>query len=125
MPDGWSKVPPDRATTKAMLLLDGTRWDSVKGMIKVDVGSPAFPTAQAIAESFARGADGQVAQDEVDVDGEKGVRVTTASTDLSKPRSMIVVYRDGKAYLIMGGAVEGVDVGDAVDRICTTWKWST
>jgi hypothetical protein len=124
LPENWSKASPDKAKTRAMLLFGGASWAEARGMIMVDVGTPATPTAQAMAESFAQSAGGQVARDGVDVDGETGVLVTTASTSLATPRVFIVVFRGGKAYLIMAAGVVGVDVRDPIERIRTTWKWS-
>ena len=123
VPAGWSSVTPDRDKTKAMLLLDGTNWQNSKAMIKVDVGTPAFPTAQEMAESFARTAGGQLASQTLDFDGESAMKATTSSTALTTPREMIIIYRDDKAYCVMAGAVAAVDLTNAMEHIRSTWKW--
>ena len=123
IPTGWTVVPPDRDKTKAMLLLDGTTWQNAKAMIKIDVGTPAAPTAKQVAESFAKNTGGNVSKVTLDFDGTPGVSASTSSNELTTPRNMIVVYRDGKAYLIMVGATAGVDAGDAVSHVRESWKW--
>ncbi len=123
IPGGWSNVTPDRAKTKARVLLDGTNWQNAKGMIKVDVGTPAFPTAAEMAKSFATSADGRVAPGTLDFDGEIATKATTSSTNVSKPRVIIIIYRGGKSYLVMASGVEGVDVTKAIEHVRSTWKW--
>lgn len=125
VPSGWTVVTPDRDKTKAMLLLDGTNWQNAKAMIKIDVGTPAAPTAKQLAEGFAKSTGGSVAADTLDFDGTLGVSATTSSNDLTTPRHMIVIYRDGKAYLLMAGATAGVDVGDAVSYVRESWRWTS
>ncbi len=92
-------------------------------MIKVDVGTPAFPTSQEMANHFAKRDGGQVANETLDFGGEAATKVTTSSTTLVTPREVMIIYRDGKAYLVMAGAVEGVDTTDAIEHIRSTWKW--
>ena len=124
VPGGWSSVTPDRDKTKAMVLLGGTNWQNAKAMIKVDVGTPAFSTAQEMASNFAKSAGGQVAPETLDFDGETATKATTSSTRLATPREMIIIYhRDGKVYLVMVGAVEGVDLTNAIEHVRSTWKW--
>ncbi len=124
IPDGWSVATPDRDKTKAMLLLDGTNWQNAKAMIKVDVGAPAAPTAKQLADGFAKNTGGTVSADALDFAGTPGVSASTSSTELTTPRNMIIIYRNGNAYLLMAGAVEGVDIGDAVTHVRESWKWT-
>jgi predicted Zn-dependent protease len=123
VPDGWTIDAPDRSKTKATLLFGGARWDIAKGMIKVDVGGQAFPTPQATAESFAKGLNGQIAKDAIDVDGEKGAKATTSSDTLNAPRYLIVVHKNGRAYLLMAASVKGTDVSGAFEQVRKSWKW--
>ena len=124
IPNGWTVVNPDRKKTKAMLLLDGTTWQNAKAMIKVDVGMPAAPTAKQTAESFAKSAKGSVSPEIMDFDGEPGFIALTSSDKLTTPRIAIVLYHDGKAYLLMIGATQGIDVDDSVSHIRKSWKWN-
>jgi len=124
IPSGWTVVTPDRDKTKAMLLLDGTKWQNAKAMIKIDVGTPTAPTAKQLAEGFAKSAGGNVSADTLDFNGTPGAVASTSSNELTTPRSMIVVYRDGKTYLLMAGATAGVDISDAVSKIRESWKWT-
>ena len=123
IPAKWSSVRPDREKTAVMLLLNGTAWNNADAMIKVDVGKPAAPTAEELAKALA-GRDGKVYPDPVLVDGAKGVKVETSSTDMSRPKFAIVVYRDGKAYLIMAAEKKGDAISDALDAVVKSWKWS-
>ncbi|MEZ6095273.1 MAG: hypothetical protein R3C03_13750 [Pirellulaceae bacterium] len=124
IPDGWTIVAPDRDKTKAMLLLDGTNWQNAKAMIKVDVVVPKAPSATKIAEMFASNVGGNVSEDFMEFDGESGVLVSTTSVDLATPRNMFVIFRDGKAYLLMAGAASDIDLSDAVSSIRSSWKWT-
>jgi hypothetical protein len=123
VPGGWSSVTPDRDKTKAIVLLGGTNWQNSRAMIKVNVGTPAFPTRQEMADDFAKRAGGQVAPETLDFGGEAATKVTTTSTTLATPRAMMIIYRDGKAYLVMAGALGDVDLADAIEHIRSTWKW--
>jgi TATA-box binding protein (TBP) (component of TFIID and TFIIIB) len=60
----------------------------------------------------------------MDFDGEPGFIALTSSDKLTTPRIVIVLYHDGKAYLLMIGATEGIDVDDAVSHIRKSWKWN-
>ena len=124
IPAGWTVVKPDRDKTMAMLLLGGTNWQNAKAMIKVDVGTPSAPTAKQLAEGFAKNTNGTSSADPLDFDGTPGFSASTASTELSMPRNMMVVYRDGQAYLLMVGALEGVEVGDVISHVRKSWKWT-
>lgn len=120
IPAKWSRVQPDRDKTKAMVLLNGTRWDNAEGMLKVDVGKPAFPTVQQMARTLASNEGVPIT-----IDGEEAVQVSTDSTDLSKPKHAIVIFRDGKAYLLMASGIPGTDVTTALDHIVQTWRWTS
>jgi hypothetical protein len=124
IPSGWTVVTPDRDKTKAMIVLDGTSWQNAKAMIKVDVGTPTAPTAKQLAEGFANNARGTVSAESLDFDGTSAVSASTSSTTLAVPRNMIIVYRDGKAYLLMAGAVEGIDLSKAISHVRKSWKWT-
>ncbi len=93
-------------------------------MIKVDVGAPSAPTPQQLAESFANSAGGSISSEERILDGSPAAVATTPSSDLSKPQTMIIVYREGKAYLLMASAVQGNDINDAISQVCLSWKWT-
>jgi hypothetical protein len=119
IPAGWSRVTPDRSKTKATILLNGTTWNNADGRLIVDVGKPSFPTAKQTAQALA-GSEGVA----ISLDGHDGIRVSTASTDMSKPQHAIVVYRDDKVYLLMASGVRGTDVKTAFDYVARTWRWS-
>ena len=122
IPAKWSRVEPDRGKTAAMLLLNGTRWDNADAMIKVDVGKPAKSSARELAKALA-GKDGKVDPDPVSVDGTEGIKFENTSTDMSRPKAGIVIFRDKKAYLVMAAQQRGTDVSDALEQITKSWKW--
>jgi hypothetical protein len=122
IPSGWASIKPDREKTAAMLLLNGTAANNADAMVKVDVGKPAAPTAKDLAKALA-GKDGKVYPDPVSVDGTDGIKVETKSTDMSRPKLAIVIFRDEKVYLLMAAEKQGSHVSDAVDQIVKTWKW--
>src|SRR5262249_38119991 len=93
IPEGWLNGPPDRAKTKVTLLFGDSRWEKAKGMMMVDAGPPSLPSPQATAETFVKRLNGRIAKDTVDVDGEKGLMVSTSSITLNEPRFIIIVYR--------------------------------
>jgi hypothetical protein len=93
-------------------------------MIKVDVGSAALPSAAAMASSFAKSAGGQVAPETSDFDGESAAKATTLSTSMETPQEMLIIFRKGKAYLVMVAALQGVSVTDALEQVRSTWKWA-
>jgi len=123
VPAKWSRVKPDREKTAAMLLLNGTAWNNADAMIKVDVGKPTAPSATELAKALA-GKDGQVYPNPVPLDGSDGIKVETTSTDISRPKFAIVVFRGEKAYLIMAVGKSGTNLSDALDKITKSWKWT-
>jgi hypothetical protein len=123
IPAKWASVKPDRPKTVAMLLLNGTTWNNADGMIKVDVGKPAASSAKALAAVLA-GNDGKVDGNLVSVDGSEGIKVETPSTDMSRPKYAVVIFRGQKAYLIMAAQKRGTDVSEAMDEVIKTWRWT-
>jgi hypothetical protein len=57
------------------------------------------------------------------LDGAEGFRAETSSTDMSKPRCIAVIYRDGQAYLIMAAGTNTQAVSDAFEHVLATWRW--
>ena len=50
--------------------------------------------------------------------------VETTSSDLSRPRHVVVIFKDGQVYLIMAAAAGGADVSSAFDEVLRTWRWN-
>src|SRR5260221_9892750 len=98
IPQGWQRAESDREKTKGLLVRPAA--GGVAGMIQVDVGKPSLPTARDVAKSLA-GSDGSVLPDAVALDGVAGFRLRTPSTDLTRPCAAVVVFRNGRVYLIM------------------------
>jgi hypothetical protein len=118
LPENWKRVKPDRPVTKAVLLLNGRRNKNPDGMIKVDVGKPAFPSAEETAKQFG-GSDGV----SITVDGNDAILTTTSSNDFSKPRHVVVVHRNARIYLIMAAGGPGIDVKNALYEVVKSWHW--
>jgi hypothetical protein len=123
VPATWSSIKPDRDKTAAMLLLNGTAWNNADAMIKVDVGKPATDSARAMAAALA-GKDGKVYPDPIHIDGSDGIKVETSSTDMSRPKYAVIIFRNEQAYMIMAAQKSGVDVSDALQQIVKSWKWT-
>ncbi|TWU34510.1 hypothetical protein [Novipirellula artificiosorum] len=123
VPNGWNAVSTDRSKTAAMLLLGGKVWQKSDAMIKVDVGNPSAPSPKELAEAFAKQNGGTVDGKTKSFDGVDGVCVTTSSTTLDKPKSLTILFRGGKAYLVMAAAKGDTDVDATMEQIRKTWKW--
>jgi amino acid transporter len=124
IPDGWSRVPPDRTQTKVMLLAGGSHWMEADAMIKVDVGRPVDPSVDVAVEGLAEMWGGEVLKGETTLDGERAlvIRSEHRGTGL-QPVEGIAVFRNDRFYLIMGGMTEWHSVVDAVEEIRESWKW--
>jgi hypothetical protein len=123
IPAGWRREQPGGENTKAALVLDGEKPNTVDGLLTVDSGKPAVSTARAMAQSLAR-KDGQVFPDSISIDGIEGIRVETPSENLSRPHFAVVAFRKGKVYLIMAAEQNGADVSEAFDHVLKTWHWN-
>lgn len=126
-PKGWR---PNRSNgvTRAILSRSDETYPKLSRMISIDVGKPTKKTAKETAEAFARRWDGKVAERTVIVHGEQGyrVRIPADAANESKvtPRDCIVVMRNDQVFLLIGGAVEDVDVSKALDELVATWMWT-
>jgi hypothetical protein len=58
------------------------------------------------------------------VDGIEAIRVETSSSDLSRPKVVLIVYRNTNVYLIMGAGTNGNDVSSALDEVVKSWRWT-
>ena len=121
IPAGWTRMRPDRKHTVALLSKSGVPGAWSEGLIKVDVGRPAYPTARQTAQAFAA-EGGRVHEEPILLDGVEGVRVQTDSSDLSRPREVVVVYRGGRVYLIMAAAKDS-GVEHAFAQVLKSWRW--
>lgn len=89
-----------------------------------DVGKPSLPTAEALAKALA-GKDGKVAPTTVAIDGEKGYRVHLPSTNMEKPREVVIVFRKRLMHMIAAaGKDAAIDVAGPFDTFLKSWKWS-
>jgi hypothetical protein len=127
VPKDWTNVKSEQLKTKAFLVHQraskkaepAKMSKNVNGVLMVDVGQPTRPTAEETAKAFD-GSEGV----KILIDGAEAVRIETTSNNLSKPRHVAVVYRDGKVYLIMASGSGALDVTDAFNQVLATWKWT-
>jgi hypothetical protein len=124
-PKGWIRLDPDRKSTKGWFLAPNSPPNDPKRMIMVDVGKPTKPDAKTTAESLARDWGGRAAAEPAALDGVEGyrVRVEERKKPGMRPVEAIVVHRDGKAYMLMGGAIPGQSIAAELEEVRKGWKW--
>ena len=122
-PKGWE---PNRSggNTYAILSPSNEVYPKLTRMISIDIGKPAKPTSKEIAVAFAKTWNGRVADAAVKIDGEEGYRVTIRPDGKTlRPADCIVAIRDGRAFMLIGGAKEDGDIGKVLDELIAAWKW--
>lgn len=124
IPDGWTRTRPDRKKTAVVLVKFGSTMDEVLAMIKIEVGRPVDENCIVAAEGLAVDWGGEVVDPNAQVDGVKAVSI---SSDYKggqlQPVKGVIVFRDGKIYMIMGGVSVDEDISDEMDDIVSSWKW--
>ncbi len=120
LPAGWELAPDEKSKTKAKLIRIDTANNEVDSVIMVDVGKPAAPTVEGMAELMARNIGGVVSPEPVSFDGISAIRITTPSRSLDAPGVAYVLFQDGQVYMIMGA---GPDVAADVEHVRESWKW--
>jgi hypothetical protein len=122
-PAGWR---PNRSggNTYAILSRTDESYPNLTQMISIDVGKPVEPTAKAMANAFAKKWNGRVAELSLTIDGVEGFRVTIPPDKKTvQPTDCMVTVREGRAFLLIGGAKEGGDVSRALDEVLASWRW--
>lgn len=122
-PKGWT---PNRSDKETYVILSRSNetYPNLSQMISIDVGKPVIPTARASADGFAANWRGRVEDASLSVDGEVAFRVTIPpDKKMVRPIDAVVTMRDGRLFMIMGGARETGDVNAAIDDIVASWKW--
>jgi len=125
LPDDWIRVEPDKPKTRAMLLLGAERWNLAEAMIKIDVGKPVVNDTKALAKKFVDDLGGAVRQQEILIDGEKGIHVTSikAAPTLAQPTDVAVIMHEGRVFLIMGAAKTHGVIAEPLETILQSWRW--
>jgi hypothetical protein len=122
-PEGWR---PNRSGKNAYAILTHVDevYPDVSEMISIDIGKPVLPTAELMAEAFAKKWKGKVLKDPIKVDGEKGFRVTiTPYKKEVRPIDCVVVVKDKRVFMLIGGAKEKNGLEKAIDDLVASWKW--
>lgn len=124
-PKGWTRSTPDKVKTKGMFISpDSDRKVALKAMIIVDIGKPAEPSLQATAEGMARDWGGKILDEKTSLDGVEAlrIRVDTPGPGL-RPIEGVLTMKDGKLYMLMGGAIPGRSILEQVEEVRKGWKW--
>ena len=122
-PKDWQPNQSGGATY-AILTKSNETYPKVSQMISIDIGKPSEPTAQKLAEAFAKRFKGSVGEEAIEIDGEKGWRVTIPADKKSiRPVDCIVAFKDGRSFVFIGAAKEAGDLPKAIDELVAGWKW--
>ena len=123
-PRGWTRVQtPDRSKTIGRFIDPGSDSANPRRMILIDFGRPTDRDARIAAEGLAKQWGGTV-KEQVTLDGVPGYLVVAENRGPGlKPVVGIVVHREGRAYLLMGGAVPGQSVANDLEEVRRGWKW--
>jgi hypothetical protein len=125
-PIGWR---PNRSggKTYAVLTLSSENYPELSQKIMIDIGKSIEPTAKGLAKAFAKEWKGEVSSESVDLDGEQGYRVTIpADPKTLSPTDCIVVVKDMRGFLLMGGATDtkaASKLPKVMDELVASWKW--
>jgi len=123
VPKDWQPNQSGGATY-AILTKSNETYPKVSQMISIDIGKPSEPTAKKLAEAFAKKFNGSVGEVAIEIDGEKGWRVTIPTDKKSiRPVDCIVAFKDGRSFLLIGAAKEAGDLPKALDELVAGWKW--
>ncbi|MFM8261564.1 MAG: hypothetical protein ACKN9S_04740 [Pirellula sp.] len=124
-PKSWK---PNRSgkSTYAILTPEAEALPKISKMISIDVGKPVEPSPEAIAEGFAKTWKGTVQKDAIQVDGEKGYRIVCPpDPNKVQPVECIVVFKDGRAVLLIAGAKKSGETDEAMKALVKSWKWKS
>jgi hypothetical protein len=123
-PTGWVRLTPDKAKTKGWFISPDSNRSAPELMIMVDIGKPTDPTLRATAEGMARSWGGRVLDEKTSLDGVEALRVRVEKPGRGlRPVEGVVAMKEGRLYLLMGGAVPGRKVADQVEEVRKGWKW--
>ncbi len=122
-PKDWTPNRSD-GTTYAILTRSNETYPNLSQMISIDIGMPVDPTARASADGFAADWRGRVEDASLTLDGEMAFRVTIPPDNKTvRPIDAVVTMKDGRLFMVIGGARETGDVNAAIDEIVASWKW--
>jgi hypothetical protein len=90
----------------------------------VDTGKPTDASLASTAEKPARAWGGEVLEEKTTLDGVEALRVRVRKPGKGlRPVEGVVAMRNGRLYMLMGGAVPGESVVDPVEEVRKGWKW--
>jgi hypothetical protein len=123
-PTGWTRVQPTKSSTIGWFVNPGATSADATRMILIDFGRPMDRDALATAQGLAKQWGGTVVNEPTTLDGAPGYRVHAENRGPGlKPVEGIVVHREGRTYLLMGGAVPGQSVAEELEHVRRGWKW--
>jgi hypothetical protein len=123
-PSGWVRIQPTNKKTIGWFVNPGATSADARRMILIDFGRPTEPDARKSALDLAKQWRGTLLEKPISLDGAPGYLVVAENRGPGlKPVVGIVVHREGRAYLIMGGAMPGDSVAEEVEEVRRGWKW--
>lgn len=122
-PKAWVANKSDK-NSYAILTRANETYPKVTQMITIDIGRPVAPTGKATAEAFAKTWNGKVSDVKVKVNGEEGIRVVIRPDGKTlRPVDCVVIVKDKRVFLLIGGAKKDGDTGKVLDELIKSWKW--
>ena len=122
-PKAWNPNRSDKPTYAILTHVRET-YPRITKMISIDARKPVAPTSKGLAEALAKKWKGHVLKDTVELDGNLAYRVKcVANPDRVQPVDCVAIVRDGRALMLMAGALKVGETDAAMNALVTSWKW--
>lgn len=120
LPDGWK---PHLTSSKSTCVL--TWGDDKEVTIQIQYGIAKASNSKEFADAWAKTWEGgEVLRDSMKLDGEAAYRIVIPPDGAHKPVEAILVMKQKRGFMIMGGAkAESDRISEALAEIAKTWKW--
>lgn len=126
VPKNWKPNLAGGPNKSAVILTFGaeTKEEDLTARIDIGIGISKAPTSKDLAETWAKEWAGVVEKETVQLDGEEAYRVTIPADGTLKPTEAILLVKDKRGFMLMGGAKEpSKALSEALEEIRKTWKW--
>lgn len=122
-PKGWNPNRSDKPTY-AILTHEGEAYPRITKMISIDAGKPVVPTSKGMADALAKKWNGKVLDKTIELGGESAYRVNCEpNPNRIQPIDCIVVVKDGRVLMLMGGARKAGETAVALTELAASWEW--